>query len=217
MIEWNKYEMDIAKEIINIGLAKAADSLSFFTKEKVLISSLNIELKPLKEFSYPKDNKKQNFHVLTTEIKGDVDGACFLNFTQEAALSFWESALPSDVLEDVNKKIEMGKAILMEADNIITASVVTQFANLLGVRMYGFVPIYKQVNYKEMVKYMLSYAGDADVYLQFSAEFCSQKKSICPDFFWMLNAEFMNKVQEFIKHEGNLLKLKNMKSKNELS
>ena len=41
----NKEELDIAKEVVNVGLGKAADSMAFFTKEKVLIRSLNFDVK----------------------------------------------------------------------------------------------------------------------------------------------------------------------------
>jgi len=37
----NQVETDITKEIINIGIAKAADSFSFFIQEKLLSDSWN--------------------------------------------------------------------------------------------------------------------------------------------------------------------------------
>ena len=46
-MELNNLELDLAEKIINIGLAKASDSMAFFTKEKVLVNSLEVTLKEL--------------------------------------------------------------------------------------------------------------------------------------------------------------------------
>ena len=46
-----EFELDIAKEIINIAFSKAADSLSFFTKEKVLIQIMEIKFNTSESFS----------------------------------------------------------------------------------------------------------------------------------------------------------------------
>lgn len=211
MQKWSTLEIDVAKEIVNIALAKAADSLSFFTKEKVFIRGLDVEFNPIKDFDCKSKDQKIN-HVLTTEIKGDVSGKCFLVFDGSDVENFWKIALPENIQNDPDKKKEMGQAILMEADNIITASVVTQFANLLKINMHGYVPNYDLLVCEKMNAFFHKDIDNSEAYLQFSATFTSESIQINPEFIWMLDSVFMNKVQTFVEEEANLLKLKTMKT-----
>jgi len=197
--------MDVAKEIINIGLAKAADSLSFFTKERVMLKGLSLEIKPISEFAYPKQDDGNAFHVLFTEVKGDIEGTCFLNFREQDAENFWKIALPEAIMNNPEMKIEMGKAILMEADNIIAASVITQFANMLNVNMHGHIPNYHLVEYNDMNRFILDRSPSSSLYLQFSAEFASDSVDVFPDFLWMLDSSFMKNVQKFIEKDKTVM------------
>lgn len=211
MVEWNKYEIDVAKEIINIGLSKAADSLSFFIHKKVLLQGLNLEVKPIEQLEYPKEGDDIIFHVLTSEIKGDIQGYCYLNFSEDDGSKFLNIALPDGVKNDEDKYKEMGKAMLLEVDNIITASVVTQFANLLKVSMHGFVPIYKMLHASQILEYMYTSSKEATSYLHFRAKFMCKEVNMAPDFIWLLDREFMKKVSSFIKEEKNILgRMENM-------
>ena len=82
-MRFSKLEEDIAKEIINIGLIKAADSMAFFTKEKVFIRSLDLEILDTSAIDqmYQNHDNQEDRYVLTTHIKGDLSGDCHLIFT----------------------------------------------------------------------------------------------------------------------------------------
>ena len=43
----NEIELDVAKEVLNIGLSKSADSMSFFTKNKVLIRTIDLRIESI--------------------------------------------------------------------------------------------------------------------------------------------------------------------------
>ena len=66
---FTEHELDIAKELINIGLGKAADSMAFFTKNKVFIRGIDIEVKTKDSIAnLTQKGRDKSLSILTTEI-----------------------------------------------------------------------------------------------------------------------------------------------------
>ena len=78
-------ELDIAKEVLNVGLGKAADSIAFFTHDKVVIRSLDLQIKEPHKVIYDISNKREDesLYVLSTELLGEMRGVCYLIFSEE--------------------------------------------------------------------------------------------------------------------------------------
>lgn len=207
---FNKLELDVASEILNIGLAKAADSLSFFTKEKVLIRGMNIRFM---EFEKSDLFHKQggNITLLSTQLRGDVEGYCYLIFTEFEVNKLAEISLPESVLNNKEQFEEMKSAILLEADNIITASVVTQFSNLLSKNMHGHIPFINIGDHEEMKKHIRDQAKNEKFILHFNASLVSDGNNINPEFLWCLDNSFVEAIKLFVKNDVNIEKLKELK------
>jgi len=206
-IIFNKLELDVAKEVLNIGLAKAADSLSFFTKEKVLIRGMNITFT---EFENSDLFHKQgdNITLLSTQLRGDVVGYCYLIFTEFEVNKLAEISLPESILDNKEQFEEMKNAILLEADNIITASVVTQFSNLLSKNMHGHVPFHFNGNHEKVKEYIRDQAKNEKYILQFNASLISDGNNINPEFLWCLDHSFVDAIKTFVANDINLKNLK---------
>ena len=143
-------EIDVARDIISQGLVKAAESLSFFMNETISLQEFEDE----NQFSIPhlEISKKgqSNIQLLITKVIGDLKGVCCLIFSEEEANQLRSSALPPEILESPEMMAEMSDGILLEVDNIISASVITQFSNILKVKIHGGVPALKKVNSEEL-------------------------------------------------------------------
>ena len=74
----SQVELDITKEIISISLSKAADALSFFIKEKVLIQIQDVKVNVENLAPISKKNNVAKSYLLTTNILGDVRGKAYL-------------------------------------------------------------------------------------------------------------------------------------------
>ena len=70
----NNIETDVAKEVINIGLGKAADSLSFFSQQKVIIRNSELYFKTAENIENLSNKKGDKIYILTTEVIGDMTG-----------------------------------------------------------------------------------------------------------------------------------------------
>lgn len=204
-MEFNKIELDVAKEIINIGLGRAADSMAFFTHEKVFIRSLDVEMKSIdkmdsiKELSKKRNNKP--FYVLSTEIKGDLKGICYLIFSEEEVNKLLKVSLPEEILNNPDKLKIMGEAILLEMDNIIVASVVTQFSNLFSYAMHGDVPKLKMVDTNKIEEIITEENSFANHFLYFKSEFNTAGLDVNPEFIWLLDDKYYEGVKSIIDNE----------------
>ena len=208
MDELNHIETDVAKEIINIGLGKAADSLSFFSQQKVIIRSSELMLKNTSEAQNLSNKKGENIHVLTTDIIGELSGVCFLIFNEKEVNKLLKISLPASILEDEEQKLVMSDAILKEADNIISASVITQFSNLLKFSIHGGIPEMDVMSEEKVMPFLLSRATNSKYFLQISAQFHTEEVDFSPEFVWFLDSKFIEGIKQFVKDETYLDKLR---------
>ncbi|MGZ3865550.1 MAG: hypothetical protein ACXVC2_03525 [Bacteroidia bacterium] len=186
-----------AREIINVGLIKAAESLSFFMKEKMELDEM--------EFDYTKVVRTQNFvnksgndiHVLVTEVIGELKGFCCLIFSAEEAEKLRNTALPAEVLSNAAMMEELGDAILLEVDNIISASVITMFSNILKLKIHGGVPSLKKMNIKELYDFIESKIENDMNIVSFNTHFRSPSHNFSPQFLWLFDHTFSESVMRY--------------------
>ena len=117
-------------------------------------------------------------------------------------------SLPASILEDEEQKMVMSDAILKEADNIISASVITQFANLLNFKIHGGVPNMDVMELDKVLSFMLSRASESEYFLQISAQFHTEEVDFSPEFVWFLDSKFIEGIKQFVKDKSYLEKLK---------
>ena len=187
-------ELKVTQSIIKIGITKAAESFSFFTKSKLVIDSFVFSIESFSDMSQLSDKENGN-HILTTHIRGDMEGSCFIIFDDYEVKELWQLTLPASILDDKEKCEEMGKAILMEIDNIIAASVITQFANLLNLNIYGDVPIYGHILPNEVDSVIINSCNLNTCIMHVQTRFVSENVEFNPEFLWLLDQNFIDEVK----------------------
>lgn len=196
------FELETAKAVINKGLKSGAKQLSFFMKEEIHIAevALTIEqssaIQPLNRI----DIGAQPIYLLLTSIVGELAGRCYLIFTQAEVDQLRAAALPEGMAENQPAIYEeMKDAILLEVDNIIAASVVTEFANLFEVDIHGSVPSMQSLEKKEATELLKKEAEKTDHIIDFKAQFSTQNASFSPLFVWYLDQSFVNAIKNHPK------------------
>lgn len=209
-MNYNKIELDIAKEIINVGLGKAADSFSFFTFDKVIIRGLDFKFKDLEKISnLSNKNESETLYVLSTEILGELKGVCYLILSENEVNKLHEVCLPVSIRNNPEALKEMGDAVLLEMDNIIVASVVTQFSNFFNYKMYGDVPKLSKTIYKGFEQIVCSANRCSNYFLYFKTEFLSSGLQLNPEFIWLLDEKYYEGVKNLALDEKIIAQLKN--------
>lgn len=192
-----------ARKIVNQGLLKAAESLSFFMKETISLDGLDYNFnKP----SNPADftsKKGENIHLLITEVIGELKGVCCLIFSNEEADRLRNAALSPEIMSNPEIMAEMSDGILLEVDNIISASVITQFSNILKHKIHGGVPKLKKLNSEGINQYVKSKLEDDMFIISFNTHFVSAHLDFSPQFLWLFDSSFTNSIRQYAAGETN--------------
>jgi len=192
---FNKTEMQTAETIINQGLSSAAETLSFFMKEPIVVDQIGVSNLGIADKTPLELRCTGKVHLLTTEVVGDLEGLCCLIFSDEEAEMLQKAALPPEVINDPVLFETMKDAILLEVDNIIAAAVITQFANLLKRKMHGDVPELNSIDSKEFESFIKNRLDEQSHVINFKANFLAKEKSFSPMFLWFMDNSFIDDIK----------------------
>lgn len=200
----DQLDLDYTKEIISIGLAKSADSLSFFLNEKVYIHLQDLKFNENNYFPLSKKNNTNNSYLLTTYVKGEFQGKAYLVFSEKEVNKLLVKNFPANILENPTEKANIINDFLLEIDNIISASVITQFANLLKRNIYGDVPQLNIMPSSKLNDFLCeSNTGELKIFY-FNTKFITKNIDISPEFIWLLDDRFFNQVNQLIGIEKKM-------------
>ena len=198
MTRLTEKETILAREIIAKGLEKAADSLTFFMNEPIKLKDFEADkLLENPQIEINKKSKDKNVLLLTTKVIGELKGVCCLVFSEEEADHLRQAALPPEILNSPEMMSEMSDGIMLEVDNIISASVITEFSNILKVKIYGGVPDLKRVNYSEMEKIIQDDINNELYLISFKTSFESSKVAFNPEFLWLFDKTFTDSIKKY--------------------
>lgn len=150
----SELERDIIKEILNIGLARAADSFAAIAKDKVLLKVPDIKLIEQSNLLELVEHYADTHNIIQSDIKGDFNGATLMLFSDEHIALLSEVCL--NMLEVQKGEVSvMQESLLLEISNIITGALVTQLANILKTNIYGSPPKAPQSHIADSLKDIL--------------------------------------------------------------
>lgn len=210
MEEITENELAIARKIINLGLAKANESLSFFMQEKLTTQETNFKIDDLNCLQELKKQSEEQLYVLTTELMGELKGSCYLIFSKDEVTELIKVALPAGIRNNPEKLSVMKEAVLLEVDNIISASVITQLSNILKFKIFGGVPKLSIMKGSEVNATINNGLLPDKMLIGFRAEFNSIKSQFSPEFFWILEPEFFEGVKRLAQNKELVQKLEQM-------
>jgi len=190
-------EIEVATKLINGGLSMAKTSMELILQSPIAIEKVDYgdEAQGLgNKYNLPGDH---NVSLLKTELMGDLKGSCHLIFTSDEVDKINKACLPQKVLADDSEQAKMMKlGFLTEIDNMVAAAVITEFANFLGLDLYGQVPSLHVVKSSEVNDYLGKESEVFDTVIHFKAIFNGSELEITPHFVWMVQDEFMKKIKE---------------------
>lgn len=192
----NAKELQTAKEVVHKGLQHAAEALSFFIKQPMAVVQMDVGDLAMESQGPLGVSKGDNAHLLITDLVGEVEGFCCLIFSEEEAHLLQNTALPPEILADEAMAGPMREAILLEADNIIAAAVITQFSNLLQRKMHGDVPKLRCLSEEGLKKFVEDRLKEGVHVLTFQAELKADQASFSPAFLWFMKEPFIRDIRQ---------------------
>ncbi|MVN75525.1 hypothetical protein GO988_04225 [Hymenobacter sp. HMF4947] len=136
----NELERDIIREILNIGLARAADSFAVIAQERVMLEVPNLDLLPSTDIISRVRDYQSRYVAIQSDIRGDFNGSTFMFFSGQHIQRLSRVCLRMQVSESLVLD-ELQQSLLLEISNIITGALVTQLANILKANIYGAPPL----------------------------------------------------------------------------
>ena len=134
----NKLLQKDVTSLMNKGFERSAQSFSEMVKTPVTCANTKmVFMQSSHNFSW--GSKHGKLMVIITEVIGELSGRSYLIIPEDDRKKICASVLPTGQL---NETLE--EAMLMEVDNIISAVVISQIANVLNIEVFGDVP---QVQY----------------------------------------------------------------------
>ncbi|WBA42691.1 chemotaxis protein CheC [Hymenobacter canadensis] len=138
-LHMTEMERDVVREILNIGLARAADSFAIIAQEKVLLEVPSLDLMPGNGMlDMVREIQKTNVPILS-DIRGDFNGTTLMFFSGQHVQRLSKVCLRMNTTASTDID-EMQESLLLEISNIITGALVTQLANILKAQIYGAPP-----------------------------------------------------------------------------
>lgn len=147
-------EKDIIKEILNIGLARAADSFATVARDQVLLKVPDLQLIQLQDLVQMVQKYQGSHTLIQSDIKGDFNGTTLMLFSAEHIDKLTEVCLGDNFRFD-GFLSEMQQSLLLEISNIITGALVTQLANILKTNLYGSPPVAPQGSMADSLRNIL--------------------------------------------------------------
>jgi chemotaxis protein CheC len=155
-LHMTELERDIIREILNIGLARAADSFATIAQEKVLLEVPNLDIMPGHNMLDKVHEYSDTHAVIQSDIRGDFNGTTLMFFSGQHVQRLSRVCLRMSVPESI-KIDEMQESLLLEISNIITGALVTQLANILKAKIYGAPPVAPQGDIADSLRNLMTH------------------------------------------------------------
>lgn len=132
--ELSGLQLDALKEVSNIGAGNAATALSMMLNKKVDMSVPAVNLIKLQDVL--EDSGESEVAGIVVRVLGDISGNILLVFEKDICQNIIEKLVGTKELPNS----EMGKSVLCEIANIISASYMNSIARLTNLAIAPSVP-----------------------------------------------------------------------------
>jgi chemotaxis protein CheC len=198
-------DKDLLKEFFNHGVGKAATALSHLMHKRQAITLTVPDIRVIPPDEFPKELARFTETVLAvkSEVKGTVNGITVLIFFEEEIEWIVQHCL-SDREKERMEAGTLKVPLLLEISNILTASVLTQFTNVLGLHALGLPPE-SGVSHRGDTLRSLFYDLDPFQPIVFSVttEFIDHNKVIEIPFLFLLEYESLTTLLAALHKKGS--------------
>ncbi|NMB98232.1 MAG: chemotaxis protein CheC [Clostridiaceae bacterium] len=139
------FQIDVLKELGNIGAGNAATALSKLLKKKISMYVPNVRIMEFKDVSNMLENAEKPVIGILIQITGDLPGYILIILEYETAGLFLcnlakSSSLRIDVSSEEFVFTEIELSALKEVGNILAASYLSALSDLTGLKTCTSVP-----------------------------------------------------------------------------
>ncbi len=139
MIEISAIQQDMLAELLNVGIGRAAASLSEMTDEEVLLNVPNLQLLSREELPQSiAEDDSQPLRAVRQSFSGAIVGEGLLCFPEDRSLELVRVALQREI--PLDQMTELEEEALLEVGNIILNACLSSFADTLDLEIASGLP-----------------------------------------------------------------------------
>lgn len=139
MSDLNLMDIDMLKEVANIGTGNAATSLSSLVNQRISMSVPTVKMPEFKNLADIIGGADALICGLLVGISGDVDGIMMYLMTEESACTLSKEIMNRDK-NNFSEFDEIDYSMLTEIGNILTSSYLTALSQLMNYKINQSVP-----------------------------------------------------------------------------
>ncbi len=194
MRELDPDAVDAIRELINIGVGRAAGMLNEITRCPISLQVPSITIESLEKLTCSPDETSQPLSTVSLRFHGPMSGIAALIFPiQSAALLV---ALITGEGDDAVDNDVMRAETLKEVGNIIINAVMGSIANVLGQHLKYSLPLYQEIRITTLARSFIQSCDDRVVIAQ--AHFRLEGTEINGDILLILEIGSMDALLEAI-------------------
>lgn len=139
MIEISELQQDMVGELLNMGIGRAAESLSEMTNEEVLLTVPKLELLSRDELTVRMASEEEHpLRAVRQPFTGALSGEGLICFPEERSLELVRIALQEDI--PLEQMTELDEEALLEVGNIILNACLSSFSDTLDLEVATGLP-----------------------------------------------------------------------------
>jgi chemotaxis protein CheC len=186
--------MDVLKEIGNIGAGNAATALSLMLNKPIDMSVPKVRILGFEEVSDVVGGAEQIVVAIFLRVEGDAPGNLFFILSIESAKSLLRRLAGINVSENDTFN-EMELSALNEIGNILSGSYLSSLADFTNLSMYPTVPSLAIDMAGAILSYgLLQYGDMGDVALLIDTKFLEGDQVVDGQFFLIPDPESFSKI-----------------------
>ena len=139
----SNFQLDMLKEIGNIGAGNAATSLSKLINKRVDMQVPSVKIVPFEEVMNIIGGPDQMIVAILFQIQGDISGTVYFILSKDEAEKLINQMVPTQINlfngEEIN---DLSSSVLREVGNILTDSYLTALSDFLNVNIHPSIPYF---------------------------------------------------------------------------
>jgi len=140
----SNFQLDMLKEIGNIGAGNAATSLSKLINKRVDMQVPSVKIVAFQEVMNIIGGPDQMIVAILFQVQGDISGTVYFILSKNEAEKLINQMIPSQQMdlfngEEIN---ELSASVLREVGNILTGSYLTALSDFLKVNVHPSIPYF---------------------------------------------------------------------------
>ena len=136
--QFAEFQMDVLKEIGNIGAGHAATALSKMLDKQVDMNVPNAKLVPFDQITDSLGGEEQVVVAVYFRVLGDAPGNLFFVLTHDSAKKLLKGVIGLEVTADGYSDLEL--SALSEVGNILAGSYLSSLSDFIKINMQPTVP-----------------------------------------------------------------------------